>query len=49
MEEQAQALAEAVSTFQLDSGTRVARLVQERVTRIAADATPRPTPAHHPY
>ncbi|MFT3668544.1 MAG: methyl-accepting chemotaxis protein [Pseudoxanthomonas sp.] len=49
MEEQAQALAEAVSTFQLDSGSQVARLVQERVTRIAADAAPRSTPAHHPY
>ena len=49
MEEQAQALAEAVSTFQLDGSSQVARLVQERVTRIAGHAAPRSTPAHHPY
>jgi len=49
MEEQAQALADAVSTFRLADGDQVARLVQERVTRIAAGTAPRPTPAHHPY
>jgi methyl-accepting chemotaxis protein len=49
MEEQAQALTDAVSTFQLGDGGQVARLVQERVTRIAAGAAPRSTPAHTPY
>ncbi|NCT70301.1 MAG: HAMP domain-containing protein [Xanthomonadaceae bacterium] len=41
MEEQAQALADAVSTFRLDGQGSVARLVQERVTRIAAGGAPR--------
>ena len=36
MEEQAHALSDAVSTFRLDGHGTVARLVQERVTRIAA-------------
>jgi len=49
MEEQAHALAEAVSTFQLDAGSQVARLVQERVTRIAADGASRSSPVHPPY
>jgi methyl-accepting chemotaxis protein len=49
MEEQAQALAEAVSTFRLDGHGRVARLVHERVTRIAAGTAPRGAAEPHPY
>jgi methyl-accepting chemotaxis protein/methyl-accepting chemotaxis protein-1 (serine sensor receptor) len=41
MEEQAHALSDAVSTFRLDGHGTVARLVQERVTRIAAGGAQR--------
>jgi methyl-accepting chemotaxis protein len=46
MEEQAHALADAVSTFRLDGHGSVARLVQERVTRIAAGGAPRVSEPH---
>jgi len=42
MEEQAQVLSGTVSAFRLGDGGSVARLVQERVTRIAAGAAPGP-------
>jgi uncharacterized phage infection (PIP) family protein YhgE len=47
MEEQAQSLADAVSTFRLDGHGRVARLVQERVTRIAAGGARRAVTEPH--
>ena len=49
MEEQAQALSEAVATFRLGEHGHVARLVQERVTRIASAASPRAVSEPRPY
>ncbi len=49
MEEQAHALSDAVSTFRLDSHGTVARLVQERVTRIAAGGAHRTVSEPHAY
>jgi len=49
MEEQAQALSEAVATFRLGEHGHVARLVQERVTRIASAASPRALSEPRPY
>ena len=48
-EEQAQALSEAVATFRLGEHGHVARLVQERVTRIASAASPRALSEPRPY
>ncbi|MDR7071006.1 hypothetical protein J2X02_003880, partial [Pseudoxanthomonas japonensis] len=49
MEEQAQALNDAVSSFRLEGHGSVARLVQERVTRIAAGGAPRTVSAPQAY
>ena len=49
MEEQAQALSEAVATFRLGEHGNVARLVQERVTRITSAASPRALSEPRPY
>ena len=46
---QAQALSEAVATFRLGEHGHVARLVQERVTRIASAASPRAVSEPRPY